>query len=75
MLMHKVTSTNYFDLNKTVALRTGGQQKKIDILQIFTQVFWVICPFRLYKIFQFWINQENFSPLLELIMKTKHKCF
>ena len=37
--MHIVTYSNYFDLNKTVALRTEGQRKKIDFLQIFTQIF------------------------------------
>ena len=37
MLMYIVISPKYFDLNKTVALRTGIQRKKTDILQIFIQ--------------------------------------
>ena len=31
MLVQIVTCSNYFDLNKAVALRTGGQRKKIDV--------------------------------------------
>ena len=30
MLMHVVTCSSYVDFNKTVALRTAGQRKKID---------------------------------------------
>ena len=73
--MHTVASSNYIDLNKTVALRTGVSGKKRLIFSKFHTNFRVICPFRLYKIFQCWINQENLTPLLELIMKIKHKCF
>ena len=73
--MHIVTCSNYFDLNKTVALRTGGQQKKIDFFVAnFHTNFRVICPFLLYKIFHCWINQEDLSPLIELILKIEYEC-
>ena len=39
MLIHIVTCSKHFDLNKTVTLRTGGQQKRLIFLQIFTQIF------------------------------------
>ena len=61
--MHIVTCSDYFDSNKTVALRTGSQRKKIDFFSNFHRNFRVICPFRLYKIFQYWINQENLSQV------------
>ena len=34
-----VLCSNYFDLNKTVALRIGGQRKKIDFFGKFSHKF------------------------------------
>ena len=45
--------------------------KKIDYFANFHTNFRIICSFCLYKIFKFWINQENLSPVLKLIMKPK----
>ena len=74
--MHIVTCSNYFDLNKTVALRTVRHQKRLFLANFLTN-FRVICPFRLYKIFQFIYPDKSrkLSPMLELIMKIQHKCF
>ena len=74
MLMHIVTCSNCLDSNRTVALRTGVDQKKIFFVNFQTNSR-VICPLCLYKIFHCWINPENFSHVFELIMKTKHKWF
>ena len=53
ILMHIVTCSNYFDLNKIVVLRTGGggggNEKRL-IFANFRKHFRVICPFRLHKI-------------------------
>ena len=62
-------------VNQRVALRTRGQRKKIHVFANFHANFQVICPFRLHKICQCCINQENLSHMLELILKTKRKCF
>ena len=75
MLVHIVTCSNYFDLNKIVSLRTGVSDKKINFFAKFHTDFEVTCPFRSYKIFQCWIIQENMFPVLELITKIEHKCF
>ena len=64
--MHIVTCSNYFDSNRTAALRTGVCEKKIDFLVNFHTDFRVICPFRLYKIFQCWIIQEKLFLALDL---------
>ena len=76
MLMHIITCLNYFDLNKTVALRTGGggggERKKIVFFCKFQHTNG---PFRLYKIIQCGINQENLSTELELIITIKQTCF
>ena len=71
--MHIVSSSNYSDLNKIVTLRTGGRRKNIDFGGNCHTNFRVICPFCLYKIFQCWINQENLSPVLKLVMTAKQK--
>ena len=42
--MHMVTCSNYFDLNETVALRTGPSEKKIDFFGKFSQKFWSNFP-------------------------------
>ena len=36
-MQKRVHCINYFDSNKRVVLRTGGLQRKIDYLQIYTQ--------------------------------------
>ena len=70
--MYIVACSNYFDLNKRVALITGSGKKDYFFANFHTK-FRVICPFHLHKIFQCWINQENLSPVLELIMKKAFK--
>ena len=52
----------------------GVSEKKIDFFANFHTDFRVICPFRLYKTCQCRINQENVSPVLELIIKIKYRC-
>ena len=45
-----VNCSNYFDPNKTVALRTGGQRKNdLRLFATFQANFRIICPFPLYK--------------------------
>ena len=67
MLMHIVTCSNCFDLNKTVSLRMGVSEKRLVLFANFHTDSRVICPFRLCKIFQCWINQENFSHALDRV--------
>ena len=49
--MHTVTYSNYSDLNKTVALRTGGQWKKGWYFANSHTNCRVICQFRMYSLF------------------------
>ena len=64
--MDIVTCSNYFDLNQTVALRRE-LGKTIDLFGNIQRNFRVSCPFRLYKIYQCWINQENLSHVLDRV--------
>ena len=72
--MHIVTCSNYFDLNKTVALRTVGQQKKIVFSQ-FSHKFSSNLSISLVQNISVLNKSRKLSPVLELIMKIKHKCF
>ena len=65
MMMHIVTCSNYFDLNKMIALRMGVSKKNIDFVTNFHKNFQVICPSCLHKIFQCWINQENLFHVVD----------
>ena len=49
--MHNGTCSNYFDLNKAIALRTGVQRKKMIFLQIFAQIFEQFVHFACIKYF------------------------
>ena len=69
--MHIVTCSNYYDSNRTVALRTGVYRKDWFCFANFHIISRVNCPFRLYKIFHSWINDINLPLVLELIMKTQ----
>ena len=63
MMGHILVCSNYSGLNKTVALREISE-KNINVMLSILVVQKLKC----------WINQENVSPVLELIMKIKHKC-
>ena len=70
--MHIVTGSNYFDLNKTVALRTVAQQKRFSQ---FSHKFSSNLSISLVQNISVLDKSRKLSPVLELIMKIKHKCF
>ena len=71
--MHIVTCSICFDLNKTVALRTVGQQKRLFLANS-SQIFEYLSISLLQNI-SVLDKSRKLYPVLELIMKIKHKCF
>ena len=66
MLLHIVTCSNYFDLNKTVALRNGGQQKTLIFWVKFSHKFSSNLSISLVQnILSLLDNQENLSHVLD----------
>ena len=48
---------------------------KVDFFANCQTILYTVCPFHSHKISQCWINKENLSPGLKLIIKAKKQTF